>query len=160
MSEVGMFSHWWHRVFSAQDVQPEPAALLEHLNRQGLAVSGHFHGDEQGWFAVDLAGPDLLAVRIERFLAGEEGIRAELNSWAAWLETQEHAAVPQLMLQVVSAAQVFTVQQPVRPLSVTADLQVCEILCRCLAVQTGGIYQLEGQGLFAADGTLLVASEE
>src|SRR5262249_50891904 len=71
----------WFRIFGTNDVQPEPAALLEYLHGLGMEVEGHFHGDEKGWFQADLIVPDGRAVlKLERFLAKEEGIRAELNT--------------------------------------------------------------------------------
>ncbi len=152
---------WTHRVFSAQATHPEPGALLEFVNSNGLSATGHFHGDDRGWFAVELSLATGVTIEIQRFFADEEGIRAELNSWAAWLETVEGwPAVPDLMVRVVTAAQVFTLVQALRPDDKQSDFQTCQRVCQYLAGQTDGVYQLEGRGFFAGAGELLLPLEE
>src|SRR5438552_4025114 len=100
----------WLRVFGTNEIQPAPAALLEHLQRLGYQARGHFKGDDLGWFAAQLFfNPDEPPCQLERFLAAEEGIRNELNTWAAWLETIEdnpHAA--RLMQHMIGTKQLFT----------------------------------------------------
>ena len=150
-----------YRVFGSGGAAVEPAALLEHLHRQGLRVAGHFRGDELGWFRADLVvAEDAPPVVLERYLAGEDGLRHQLNAWAAWLETVEgnphHAA---LMERVIGAAQVFTLHQPAEDADDPGDAQVeavCLACCRFLAAATDGVYQADHRGFFAADGTLLV----
>src|SRR5438552_3803584 len=74
----------WFRVFGRSAATVEPAALLEHLHGQGFPVAGHFRGDDRGWFRAELVfAADAPPVVVERYLADEEGIRLELNSWAA-----------------------------------------------------------------------------
>jgi hypothetical protein len=93
---------------------------------------------------------DGVSLQLERYIAGEDGLRAELNSWAAWLETQESA--PEhvaLMERMIQTAQLFT-------LHANAESAAAEQLCRFLAGSTAGIYQIDGRGLFAANGSLLV----
>ena len=142
----------WYRIFGSNDTEPTPAALLEHLNGLGAAVSGEFHG-EGGWFGADLVVAGAVRMVLERFLASEEGIRAELNSWAAWLETcAPEAEQVRLMERMIQARQLFTLQ---RPDDAEAAGPVCVALCQFLARATGGTYQIDGRGLFAADGTLL-----
>src|SRR5688500_2724639 len=104
----------WFRVFGANDAAVEPAALLEHLHGQGLKVAGRFRGDEQGWFRAEFAfADDAPPVLLERYLAKEEGIRAELNTWAAWLETAEESPhYVALMQHVIGTTQLFTLHQP------------------------------------------------
>jgi hypothetical protein len=147
----------WYRVFGTNEMQPEPARLLEEANAQGAAVRAKFHGDDLGWFRADLSiGDDALPLPLERFLGSEEGIRAELNTWAAWLETQEdNPHHLRLMKHMIGTTQIFTLG-PVDPDDV-ADLgPLCLGLCRFLARETAGVYQADGAGFFAADGTLLV----
>jgi hypothetical protein len=156
-----MADSWTHRVFSAQARLPEPGALLEFVNSGGPTTTGSFRGDDRGWFAVQLTSATGLELQVERFLADEEGIRAELNSWAAWLETMENRPpIPALMVRVVTAAQVFTVVQPVRADNVQCDSQACQMLCQYLASQTDGVYQLDGRGFFGGAGELLLPLEE
>ena len=47
-----MFDDWWYRVFGTNDTEPDPAALLEHLQQLGFEVTGKFRGDDQGWFSA------------------------------------------------------------------------------------------------------------
>jgi hypothetical protein len=138
----------WYRVFGGNDVQPAPAAILEHLQSLGGAARGDFTGDDAGWYAAAIhCGAEPLS--LERFLVTEEGIRAELNNWAAWLETCEHS--PQhapLMERVIQSRQLFTLHG--------SDERLCAGLCRFLAGATAGVWQADGGGFFAADGTPLV----
>jgi hypothetical protein len=148
----------WYRVFGSIDVQPAPAALLEQVRALGVPVAGKFHGDDLGWFRAELAiGDDATPLPVERYLGSEEGIRAELNTWAAWLEAAgegpEHL---RLMQHMIGTTQVFTLG-PIDPAGEPAAGPVCVALCRFLAGATAGVYQADGKGFFAADGTLLVS---
>jgi hypothetical protein len=129
---------------------PLPAAILQYLASVAASVRGEFAADATGWYQADLHTDDV-SIQLERYLAGEEGVRAELDSWAAWLETRECSpeAFP-LMERLIQTAQLFTLQA-------SAESAVSEPLCRFLAAATAGIYQIDGRGLFAADGTLLVS---
>jgi hypothetical protein len=150
----------WLRVFGTSDPQPEPAALLEHLHASGMTISGHFHGDDQGWFRAELVGDaEAVPLVLERFLATEVGIRAELSTWAAWLEAAGDTATHlRLMQQMIGAAQVFTLG-PIDPDDWPEVEQLVLSLSRWLAKETAGVYQVDGQGFFAADGTLLVSEQ-
>jgi hypothetical protein len=153
----------WFRVFGLGGAAVEPAALLEHLHGQGLPVAGHFRGDDRGWFRAELVfAADAPPVVVERYFADEEGIRAELNSWAAWLEEQEgNPHHVQLMERVIGTAQLFTLHQPAEDADDFEDAafvgQLCLTCCRHLAAATDGVYQADHHGFFAADGALLVA---
>lgn len=154
-----MFDPWWHRVFGGNQAEPAPAELLEHLHRQGFEVSGNFHGDDQGWFSAEIIRADGAApVRIERYFSLEEGIRAELNSWGAWLETltDGNQYAEPLMRQMVSTAQVFTLRQPVRISDVWRSTPLCWEACLFLAQATDGVFQIDGRGFFDSEGNLLV----
>ena len=145
----------WHRIFGASDAAPVPAALLERLNVVA-PDAGQFHGDDAGWFRAELvvAGTTL---ELERFLSSEEGVRAELNSWAAHLEAcGDGPEYVRLMERIIQTRQLFTVGRP----DDAPDLDgVCVALCRFLAEATDGVYQTDGRGFFGADGTLLVRDE-
>ncbi len=147
----------WFRVFGGQDVQPEPASLLEEAQRLAGEVTGRFRGDALGWFHADLAvsGEETVLV-VERYLSKEEGLRAELNTWAAWLETNEgNPHHLRLMQHMIGTVQVFTLG-PLDPDAEPIVEHLCIGLCGFLARQTSGVYQVDGQGFFAADGTLLI----
>lgn len=144
----------WYRVFGSSSVMPEPERIVEFLDRRISALACEFAADGSGWYQAELRVEDV-ALLLERYLADESGIRAELNSWAAWLETREEAPEHvRLMERMIQTAQLFTLQcdDP----SESSD-RVCVALCRFLAEQTAGVYQIDGHGFFAADGTLLVA---
>jgi hypothetical protein len=148
----------WLRVFGTNEIQPEPAALLEYLRSIGPEATGHFRGDEEGWFAAELiiaAGETPL--HLERFLSSEEGIRAELNAWAAWLETCDYSPNHQrLMEHMVNTKQLFTVRRPIDHANEILVEKMCVEICQYLARSTDGIYQADGQGFFTADGSMLL----
>jgi hypothetical protein len=152
----------WFRVFGLSGATVEPAALLEHLHGQGFPVAGRFGGDDRGWFRTELVfADDTPPVVVERYFADEAGIRAELNTWAAWLEEQEDNPyhLP-LMERLIGTAQLFTLHQPAEDVEDGDDRELVERLClscsRYLAASTDGVYQADHGGFFAADGTLLV----
>lgn len=101
------------------------------------------------WFWAELPG-----IRVERFEVTEEGIRGELNSWAAVVEAtlDEPAA---LMERVIQSQQLFTVaaEQPEHE-------PQAEQVARALASATSGCYQADEGGWHEADGTLLAGDEE
>ena len=143
----------WYRIFGSNDSEPSPASVLEHLSGLGAAVAGQFHGTDGDWFGAELLVAGKVPLGLERFLASEEGIRAELNSWAAWLETcAPEAEQAHLMERMIQVRQLLTLQ---RPDDAEEAGSVCEALCQFLARATEGTYQIDGRGLFAADGTLL-----
>ncbi|HZV06567.1 MAG TPA: hypothetical protein VE999_15915 [Gemmataceae bacterium] len=144
----------WYRVFGSNIEMPEPERILAFLETQNVSVSSEFATDTSGWYQADIRMDDV-SLQIERYLADEQGIRAELNSWAAWLETHEDAPehVP-LMERMIQTTQLFTLQ--CSDTSANPD-QICVALCRFLAQTTAGVYQIDGRGFFAADGALLVA---
>jgi hypothetical protein len=148
----------WFRVFGENETQPQPAELLEIMRGLGVEAQGHFRGDDQGWFAAELvlvAGETPLY--LERFLSTEDGIRAELNTWAAWLETCDYSANHQTLMQhMVSTKQLFTVRKPIDHANEILIDKLCVGVCQFLARATDGVYQADNQGFFAADGTLLL----
>jgi hypothetical protein len=152
----------YYRVFGTAETEPAPVALLEYARDCGLEVVSRFRGDDQGWFAADLVLADETApVRLERFLVSEEGIRAELNTWAAWLETAGHNPNHGwLMEHMILTRQIFTLESSSPDLERTLEEDLCLSLCQFLARAMAGVYQVDGQGFFAADGTLLVREEE
>ena len=144
----------WYRIFAGISDVPTSEAIREFLNGRYAAVSGDFAADASGWYQADLL-VDGVALQLERYLADEPGIRAELNSWAAWLETRANAPeYVRLMERMIQTTQLFTLQckeESAQPES------VCVALCRFLAETTAGVYQIDESGFFVADGTLLVA---
>jgi hypothetical protein len=151
----------WYRVFGRNDAQPDPAALLRALQGVAPDLTGHFAAGGRGWFAGEFAvasGQPLVLLR--RFWRDEEGIRAELQTWAAWLETcaaQEHHGP--LMQHMISTQQVFTLERLPDSGGAALPDDVCTAVCQFLARTTDGVYQVDGQGFFSAAGALLVREE-
>jgi hypothetical protein len=149
---------WW-RVFGGNGAEPDTAQLVKLLlDRAGPAATVRFRRDEAGWFAADvLVSGAEEHWTLNRYLTTEEGIRQELNGWAAWLEAAEGNPLrDRLMLHVIQSRQVFTFEMEI-DLDPGARVDTwCHQLCRFLARETEGIYQADGQGFFAADGTPLV----
>jgi hypothetical protein len=150
----------WFRVFGTNDVLPEPAALLEFIRglEFGYEVVGKFTGDDRGWFRAELeiAYAEIPLI-IERYLEEEEGIRAELNTWAAWIETAENNQNRGWLMQhLISTTQIWTLNGPTDADSVLSTEYLCLMLCKYLARETAGVYQVDNHGFCRSDGTLLV----
>src|SRR3954471_9113594 len=99
----------WIRVFGRLDAVP-PAEVLA---VEGVAA--RVEADDAGWYRaeVDVGG---VALVVERWLADEEGIRGELSSWAALLETCDHSPHHvALMERAIQARQLFTVNAADQP---------------------------------------------
>ncbi len=145
---------WW-RVFARSRSAPEPAALLEHLHGQGLPVTGRFRADDLGWVGGELLLGEA-SVGFERYLTDEDDLRDELNTWAAWLETQDHEPRHrELMQHVIGTRQLITMRPP-DGVGAVAIGRLCRTACQFLARQADGVYQADGQGFFAADGAALL----
>jgi hypothetical protein len=145
------------RIFSRDEATPDPGVLLAALAALGLNLQGNFEGDAEGWFLAELTLPSGEVLPLERYLAHEEGIRNELNAWAAVLEGREQlpqAAV--LMERVIQSWQLFVLPAHVGR---AASPEVALLICRTLATLTNGFYQLDGEGFFDASGTLLEPEE-
>src|SRR5262245_49510681 len=145
----------WLRVFGARDEVPAPAGIEGCLAGAG---SVSFVADESGWYRADISAGEGSPITLERFLADEEGIRAELNSWAAYLETLDysphHVA---LMERTIQSRQLFTIRKPIDHGDEAGIDRLCAALARRLAELTSGFYQIDGRGFFDAAGELLVA---
>ncbi|MBX9579960.1 MAG: hypothetical protein K2X87_06590 [Gemmataceae bacterium] len=148
----------WHRVFGRLAAEVPPAALAGHLHAAGLPVEPHFKGDDLGWTAGELRMPGLgTPVLLDRYLTAEDDLRADLNAYAAELETQGHSPhAPRLMQHVIQTQQLVTIREPVAASDEVALEKLLDETCRFLAARTDGVYQVDGRGWFAPDGTLLV----
>ncbi|MFL5243534.1 MAG: hypothetical protein ACJ8FY_15625 [Gemmataceae bacterium] len=147
----------WFRVFATTNEAPTAEAAGHRLQALFPGASVSFRTDDQGWFKVSIARPGQGSLELDRFLASEEGIRAELNSWVAWLETREHdPCFTRLMEHVIATKQVFTIEMDAE----LPQIQESAVaLGRFLAQQTAGIYQVDGQGFFDMDGRLLLRED-
>src|SRR5262245_2457195 len=142
------------RVFGSSDAVPAPAGIESLLAGAGQA---RFSADEGGWFAAVVALGEGAPLRLERWLADEEGIRDELNSWAGYLETLDYSPHHrELMERAIQTRQLFTIRRPIDHADEALLDRAMEALCRHLAGVTEGFYQVDGRGFFEADGTRLI----
>jgi hypothetical protein len=151
-SEEDNWMSRWYRIFGWSERQPSPEVILGHLHALGMTDLAQFHGDDAGWKSLEFTFTEGIPLVLECYLSSEPGIRAELNNWAAWVETCEssprHAA---LMERIIQTRQLYTILSP----DEESD-SFCEELCRFLARATDGVYHGDGKGFLAADGTLLL----
>jgi hypothetical protein len=149
----------FYRIFGRAERMPKPGELVHLLGEQGFALTAHVDGDPEEWFRLEFLpqeGTEPLC--LERYLSDEEGIRHELNSWAAILETcPESPHNFPLMERVIQTRQLFTLRGPDN--QDEKITQVCVALCRAVAGLTEGFFQVDGQGFFAADGAFLVRED-
>jgi len=147
----------WYRVFGTNENQVAPEAILSDLRGQGWNVTADFGGHGAGWVQATLSFADTTPIHIERFLSSEEGIRAELNTWAAYLETCDYDPnYAGLMEQMIRTKQLFTIRRPIDVANEVMVEGICLGLARYLARTTEGIYQIDQEGFFKPDGLLLL----
>lgn len=148
----------WHRVFGRTAGPVSPTALAEHLHAAGLPVEPHFRGDDLGWTAGDLVLPGGGApVRVERYLTDHDDLRGDLNAFAGELEAMDYSPHNvRLMEHVIQTKQLVTFRRPLDHADEATLDRLCEAVVRFVAARTEGVYQIDGRGWFAGDGTLLV----
>jgi hypothetical protein len=145
----------WYRVFTRIAEAIQPAVVLANLTHGSTPVQGHFQADEQGWYRCELiAGPEMEPIVVECYRVLEEGIRSELQSWAAYVETIDNPNSQELMAAINATAQVFTVQ-----LTEMEAAGFVKRLCGNLARAGDGVYQIDGEGFFWCNGELALGEE-
>jgi hypothetical protein len=147
----------WFRIFCPTIAEPTPASLAAFLHEAGLPVVPHFKGDPHGWTTGELHLPgDGSPLLLARYLTLEDNLRADLNSFAAELETMTHSPhATRLMEQVIQTQQFMTIRKPIGHPNESLVERTCETLASWLAEQTDGLYQIDGRGWFAKSGELL-----
>src|SRR5262245_13844880 len=148
----------WYRVFGRNEVEPSPVKLAEHLHALGVPVEPHFKGDDLGWTTGELRLPGGgTPVFLERYLAGADDIRDDLNAFAAELETCDYSPNHGTLMQhAIQTKQLITLRKPLDWADEVALEKLLEESCRFLAASTDGVYQIDGRGWFAAGGELLL----
>ncbi len=147
----------WFRVFGASSKEIEPSALSQDANSFGVPVEVLFHSDDGGWTSAELHFGEGTPIYLERFLATEEGMRTELNTWAAYIETCDYAPNHvKLMERMIQTAQMFTLRKPIDHADEVQMDRLCFGICSYLAQATDGFFQVDDQGFFTADGTILL----
>jgi hypothetical protein len=148
----------WYRVFGKGESEPSAGALAASLHAEGLDVEPHFKGDDLGWTSGELRFPQGgTPILLERYLASEDEIRADLNAYAAELETCDYSPNHRMLMEhAIQTKQLFVIRSPIEmPNEVLAE-RILLHTCQFLASQTDGIYQIDGRGWFAANGELLL----
>jgi hypothetical protein len=147
----------WSRVFGSIVDEPSPTALVEHLRGKGCEVVPHFKGDDLGWTVGELHLPGGSPVLLSRYLTAEDELRDDLNAYAAELETKDYDPNHRtLMERVIQTHQLITVRRPVDHADEIRLERLIELTVHFLAATTSGVFQVDGQGWFAADGTKLL----
>lgn len=147
----------WYRIFGRRPAVVPPSAVLGHLHALGVSATGTFAPPGEDWAQAVLHVGDAAPLELERFLAAEEGIRAELNTWAAFLETCADSpnSVP-LMEHMIQTSQLFTLRHPLDAANEERAEQLCVGLAQFLADATDGVYQVDDEGFYTADGVLIL----
>jgi len=147
----------WYRVFCRSAEEMPPGDLLAHVREQGIPVEARFRWDNLGWTAADFILGQGTPVFAERYLTDTDDLRNDLNTWAGYLETLDYSpnSIP-LMERVIQTKQLITLRKPLGHSDEVGVDRLCEFLSRALATASDGIYQVEGNGWYAADGELLV----
>jgi hypothetical protein len=145
----------WYRVFGRAETPVPKGLLTDSLHRFGEKVTVEFEGEDWGQFTVTYGKGSPLVM--ERFHVTEEGIRAELNTWAGFLETCDYSpSYISLMEHMIQTVQLFTLRRPIDVSDEVLVEDLCEILCQVIAQATDGVYQIDHVGFHTAEGTLLL----
>lgn len=148
----------WYRIFGLDAIEPDLAELQQRLLEAGFGGPLQVHGDDLGWTSIEFSiiesGSPL---RIDRYLTSDDELRDDLDTWAGWLETQDHDPAHQpLMQHVISTQQLITMRRPLDHADENALDRACQTVVSYLAQSTRGVWQADMQGFFSADGRLLL----
>ena len=143
----------WYRVFCRSAFEVTPPELLAGVG----ATDSRFRGDDLGWTAGEVILGKGTPVYVERYLTDTDDLRDELNTWAAYLETLDYSTQnAPLMERVIQARQLVTVRKPLDHANEIEVERVCLAICEKFAQAADGIYQVEGDGWYAANGILIL----
>jgi hypothetical protein len=147
----------WYRVFCRSVAEVSSTELLAGLRDRGVTVEGRFRGDDLGWTAAEFVLGPGTPVFADRYLTDTDDLRTQLNTWAAYLETLDYSPNSRgLMERVIQTRQLITIRKPLGHADEVLAERVCHGLCQVLANGADGVYQVEDEGWYAADGSLLV----
>lgn len=143
----------WCRAFARSDKSPDPVAIAALAMSIHPGTTCHFGADQAGWFSCEVRLPDGAAISLDRFPVTEEGVRRDLNTWAAWVETCDYSdRAGELMERVIQSAQFFTLRLPVAAADDLAVDKLARGICLHLAGDLDGLWQVDGDGLYDASG--------
>ncbi len=147
----------WVRLFCGVSTTLRPAQLAERLHMFDDKAQLHFVGDDLGWTAAEIRFPVGSPILIDRYLTDADDLRADLNTWAAYLETLTYSPNSgPLMERVIQTQEMITFRKPLdHPNEITIE-NIVNGLVQSLAQNAHGIYQADGAGWYNAGGELLV----
>ena len=148
----------WYRIFSVTPEEVGPAVIAEHLHAHGRKVEPHFKGDEFGWISGELKLPAGGIVRLDRYLTEEDGIRSELNAFAAEIEDLEESQRSARLMEIVIGTKQLVAISKEEDTGAEVD-QTCEETARFLTKQSQGVLFIEDRGWFGPDGEELIRIE-
>jgi hypothetical protein len=147
----------WYRVFCRSSESLPPSELLAVVHSFAPKAIANFKGDDLGWTTVELILGTGTPIYGERYLTGEDELREDLNTWAAWLETRDYSPNHvMLMERVIQTQQMITLRKPVDSSNESLTEGICGAICLKLASTADGVYQIEGDGWYDAAGELLL----
>jgi hypothetical protein len=120
-------------------------------------VKGKFRTDEDGWFQLILDHPSIGELTIDHFLTSEKGVRAEINTWAAWLESKQRF---DLMERIIQVKQILSFEVTPEMDDNVSDSLVYKRLALALAALAEGFVHMDGVGFLEPDGTVLIEDED
>ena len=147
----------WFRVFLLQEDGPKPSGIMECLQSLIPEVKGKFRTDEDGWFQLILDHPSIGELTIDHFLTSEKGVRAEINTWAAWLESKQRF---DLMERIIQVKQILSFEVTPEMEDNVSDALVYKHLALALAALAEGVVHMDAVGFLEPDGTLLIEDED
>jgi hypothetical protein len=147
----------WYRVFCRSAGSLEPRDLAGRLATSGRAVRAEFEPNDRTWSSGALRLGSGTPIYVERFDTATDELRNDLNTWAAYLETLDYSPNhTRLMEHVIQTRLLFTIRKPLDHPNESAVDDVCRALCGELATVGDGIFQIEDEAWYSADGTMLL----
>jgi len=147
----------WFRVFLLQEDGPKPSEIMECLQDLLPEVNGRFRTDEEGWFQLILTHPSVGELVLDHFMTLEKGVRSEINTWAAWLESNKKF---DLMERIIQVKQILTFEVTPEMEDNVLDTLVFKHIAFKLAALARGFVHIDGIGFLEPDGTLLIEDED
>lgn len=146
----------WFRIFSPQEQGLEPSRLMDCLDGVFPGIHGKFRADEEGWFQVVLTHELLGELPVDRFLSTEKGVRAQLNTWAAWFETKDR---PDLMERMIQVKEILAFELPPEVEPGSEESMPFRALTLAVAQLVAGICHVDGVGFLDTQDQLIIADE-
>ncbi|MFO0938503.1 MAG: hypothetical protein U0798_18520 [Gemmataceae bacterium] len=147
----------WLRVFGRSEQHISTVQIVEQLHQAGFPVVPAFKGDDLGWTEGSLTLESGSPILLSRYLTDVDDLRDDLNAYAAELEGYNFQPAAQaLMERVIQTRQLITIRKPVDHSNEVLLNDVCDRLCKNLAGMIDGVYQIDGQGWYSAEGNQII----